>query len=165
MIKYCLVLFFSVIYSFFVEYITLDTPFPAGVYTGTRYRISSDEPNAKISTKIEVSQNGTVRQKITLKDDSIDSYAAFEFKGTLESCKYNGCEYFRTGDVLLKSDIHQPIFESKYLELLSKAKGKKTWHSYVEVIFKNEDVVVLFDTNNNTPYLYAVSKEFGPISE
>jgi hypothetical protein len=165
MIKYWFVLLFSVIYCFFVEYITLDTPFPVGVYTGTRYRISSEEPNAKISTKIEVSQNGSVRQKITLKDDSIDSYAAFEFKGSLESCKYNVCEYSRTGDVLLKSEIHQPILESKYLELLSKSKGKGKWHSPVEVIFKSENVVVLFDVDNNIPYLYAVSKKNGPIAE
>lgn len=152
-------------YSFFVEYVTLDTPFPEGVYTGSRYRVSSEEPNAIIATKIEVSQNGSVRQKITLKDDSIDSYAAFEFKGKLESCKYNSCEYFRTGDALLKSEIHQPIFESKYLELLSKSKGKETWHSPVEVIFKNENVVVLFDVDNNIPYLYAVSKKNGAVSE
>ncbi|MCO4174557.1 hypothetical protein K8D10_22715 [Aeromonas veronii] len=161
MTKYWVGLMLSILYAIIVDGLVLKTPFPAGVYTGTRYRISSEEPNAQISTKIEVTRQGKVDQKITLKDESTESFAAFRFDGGFDSCDGFRCNYTRRGSVLLKSDIHQPIFQSKYIELLSKSKGKKKWTSEVDLLLKSKDVVIVFDVENSNPYLYAIDSKKG----
>ncbi|MCQ4111570.1 hypothetical protein [Aeromonas sp. JL9] len=158
MIRYFVVLIFSVLYFVLVDGFTPTSPFPVGVYSGIRYRISSEEPNAQITTKVEVSRDGAVRQKITIKDESIDSYAAFMFDGELGECELTTCKYIRTANVLLKPDINESIFDSKYLELLSKAKGKGKLLSSTELMFKNKEMVVVLDVDRQTPNLYTISK-------
>lgn len=161
MTKYWGGLCIIILYAIIVDNLVLKSPFPTGVYTGVRYRISSEEPNAQISTKIEVTRQGKVDQKITLKDDSTDSFAAFRFDGVFDSCDAFRCNYSRRGSVLLKSNIHQPIFQSKYLDLLSKTKGKKEWISEVDLLFKSKEMVIVFDVENSHPYIYAIDEKKG----
>ncbi|MBM0493194.1 hypothetical protein GNZ06_19400 [Aeromonas jandaei] len=165
MIKYWLAFIFSVIYSVIIANNTASTPFPAGVYTSVRYRASNEDLNTHIIGVMEVSKGSRVKQKITIKDDTIDSYAAFMFDGSFGNCINTTCEYERKGSVLLKTDISHPVAESKYLDLLAKAKLDKARVSTLELLFKNKDMVMVLDVENQIPYLYAVSKKRGFMSE
>lgn len=157
--KYWIVLTLSISYAIVVSTFIPKSPYPAGVYTGTRYRISSEEPDAQLSTKIEITPQSQVIQKITLKDDSIDSFAAFRFSGEIDNCEGFRCEYSRKGMILLKTDIHKPIFESKYLELLSKSKGAQNSVSQVDLLLKENLFIIVYDVNDAHPYMYARNKK------
>lgn len=165
MSKYWLLFFCALIYAVIIETVISPTPFPAGVYTSVRYRVSSEDLNTHIIGVMDVSPDAQVKQKITIKDDTIDSYAAFMFEGAFHKCTYTTCEYERNGRVLLKSDISKPTLESKYIDLLSKAKLESSRSSLIELMLKNKDMVVVLDVDNKIPYLYAVNKKSGFMSE
>ena len=165
MIKYWIAFFCSVLYSVMITKISSPTPFPEGVYTSIRYRVSSENLNTHIIGIMDVSSEAKVKQKMTIKDDTIDSYAAFMFDGAFNNCTHTTCEYDRKGRVLLKSDIKTPVVESKYMDLLSKAKIENSRSSLLELMLKNKDMVVVLDVENQIPYLYSVSKKKGFMSE